>query len=77
MPSALLIALHVLLLSLGAFLVGRRVYRETHPRVGEADADSLQARRVATAATIVLFLLMVLLIVQADLGLFRVAEQMQ
>jgi hypothetical protein len=77
MPSAPLIAVHVLLLSLGAFLVGMRVYRETHPQVGEPDADSLQSRRVATAATIVLFLLMVLLIVQADLGMFRVAEQMQ
>ena len=71
MPSAPLIALHFLLLCLGAYLVGRRVYREAHPRGGEANADSLQSRRVATAATIALFLLMVLLIVQADLALFQ------
>ena len=74
MPSAPLIGLHVLLLVAGAFLVGMRVFRETHPRVGSGDEDSIQARRVATAASIVLFLLMVLLIVQADLGIFSVAK---
>jgi hypothetical protein len=77
MPSAPLLAVHVLLLGLGAYLVWLRVYRETHPQVGEPDTDSLQSRRVTTAAAIVLFLLIVLLIVQADLGLFRVAEPMQ
>lgn len=77
MPGALLILLHLLLLGTGAYLVGRRVYREAHPRLGEADADSLQARRVTLVATIALFLLMVLLIVQADLGLFRVAGDLQ
>jgi hypothetical protein len=69
MSGAPLIALHLLLLGLGAMLVGKRVYRETHPLVGER--DSVQSRRVATAATIVLFLLMVLLVLQADVGLFR------
>jgi hypothetical protein len=77
MPGPALIGLHVLLLCLGAFLVGMRVYRETHPKVGQDDDDSRQARRVATVATVALFLLMVLLIVQADLDMFRVAEQIR
>jgi hypothetical protein len=77
MESAPLIALHVLLLCLGAYLVGMRVFRETHPKVGEADADSRQARSVATVATVALFLLMVLLIVQADLGMFQAAKAIQ
>jgi hypothetical protein len=77
MPSAPLVAVHVLLLCLGAFLVGVRVFRETHPQVGEPDADTRQARRIATVATIALFLLMVLLIVQADLGIFQTAKAIQ
>jgi uncharacterized membrane protein YidH (DUF202 family) len=69
MSGAPLIALHLLLLGLGAILVGKHVYRETHPQVG--NRDSLQSRRVATATAIALFLLMVLLVLQADLGLFQ------
>lgn len=77
MPGPVLIALHLLLLAAGACLVGVRLYRETHPGIAGGRPDSLQSRRVATVATIALFLLMVLLIVQADLGMFRVAGQGQ
>ena len=75
--TAPIIAVHVLLLVAGAFLVGLRLFRETHPRVGRGGDDSVQARRVATAATIALFLIIVLLIAQADLGMFHTARMMR
>ena len=69
-----LVSLHLLLLVGGALLIGMRVYGATHAR---PDADALQLQRLAKAASVGMFLLLLALLVAADFGLIRIAGMMQ
>ena len=66
-------AIHILLVLVGAFLLGTRIYGETQPRSAADDADARQLRRITTYASIGMFVLVVALVIGLDLTVFRVA----
>ena len=69
--STPVVAIHVLLVLVGAFLLGLRIHGETQPRSDDADAEQL--RRITTYASIGMFVLLVALVIGLDLTVFRVA----
>jgi len=69
--SPAVVAIHILLVLVGAFLLGTRIYGETEPR-GAEDADARQLRRITTYASIGMFVLLVALVVGLDLMVFHV-----
>jgi hypothetical protein len=73
--SRAVVAIHILLVLAGAFLLGARIHGETQPR--SDDADARQLRRITTYASIGMFVLLVALVVGLDLMVFHVAGAMK
>jgi hypothetical protein len=75
--SPAVVAIHILLVLVGAFLLGTRIYGETQPRSAADDADARQLRRITTYASVGMFVLLVALVVGLDLMVFHVAGAMK
>jgi hypothetical protein len=65
---------HLLLLLIGAFLVGLRAYRATQPARTTGDVGSRQLFRFVSAASFGLFLLMLAVVAALDLRLFHMTR---
>lgn len=71
--SPAVVAIHILLVLVAAFLLGMRFHGQTQPD----DADARQLRRITTYASIGMFVLLVALVVGLDLMVFNVAGAMK
>jgi hypothetical protein len=68
--------LHVLFVVAGAFAIGVRMHGATQPPAA-GDEDSRQLQRVASAASLGLFIIMLVVIAGLDLNLFHVSGPMK
>ena len=70
------VPLRLLLVIVGALLVGVRAYRSTAPARNTGDEESRQLFRFASAASFGLFLLMLAVVAMFGLKFFHVARTM-
>jgi len=68
---------HILLVLAGAFLIGVRAYGDAHPQAAEGDGDSAQLFKLAKFASVGVVLIMILVIIGLDFGMFRTAKVIQ
>jgi hypothetical protein len=74
--SPAFVLVHLALVVGAAFLIGVRAFGDVHP-AATADEDTAQLHRLAKSVSIGLVVMMVLVVVGLDLGLFRIASAIQ